>query len=75
MYYVASSAGVATGPAAGFALVAVGGLALALAVGAALSLIVAGLVLALRTPPGKAVATSGGARLSSATRWPPRWRS
>ena len=65
MYYVASSAGVATGPAAGFALVAVGGLALALAVGTALSLIVAGLVLALRTPPGKAGAKSGGARLWS----------
>ena len=65
MYYVASSAGVATGPAAGFALVARGGLALALAVGTALSLIVAGLVLALRTPPGKAVPTAGGARLWS----------
>jgi MFS family permease len=65
MYYVASSAGVATGPAAGFALVAVGGLPLALAVGTALSLIVAGLVLALRTPPGKAVATSGRTRLWS----------
>jgi MFS family permease len=40
MYYVASSAGVATGPAAGFALAAVGGITLNLAVGTALSVVV-----------------------------------
>jgi MFS family permease len=65
MYYVASSAGVAIGPAAGFALVAAGGLALALAVGTALSVIVAGFVLALRAPPGRVLATSSRGRLWS----------
>jgi MFS family permease len=66
MYYVASSAGVATGPAAGFALAAVGGITLNLAVGTALSVVVLLFVLALRTPAGKgAVAGPGFGRLWS----------
>jgi MFS family permease len=66
MYYVASSAGVATGPAAGFALAAVGGITLNLAVGTALSVVVLLFVLALRTPPGKrAMAGPGFGRLWS----------
>ena len=66
MYYVASSAGVAIGPAAGFALAAVGGITLNLVVVTALSLIVVAFVLALRTPPGKgAVAGPGLGRLWS----------
>jgi len=60
MYYVASSAGVATGPALGFALGAVGGMGLNLVVVAALSLVVAALVLALQTPPGKGAVAGGG---------------
>jgi MFS family permease len=52
LYYVASSVGVAIGPPAGFALAAIGGVALDFAVVTALSLIVAGLAVALRTPPG-----------------------
>ena len=60
MYYVASSAGVATGPALGFALAAVGGMKLNLVVVMALSLVAAACVLALQAPPGKgAVAGSG----------------
>lgn len=52
LYYVASSVGAAIGPPAGFALAAIGGIALDFAVVTALSLIVAGLAVALRTPPG-----------------------
>ena len=60
MYYVASSAGVATGPALGFALSAVGGMKLNLTVVMALSLVAAACVFALQAPPGKgAVAGSG----------------
>ena len=66
MYYVASSAGVATGPAAGFALAAVGGLTLNLVVVTVLSAVVALFVFALRTPPGKpTVAGPGFGRLWS----------
>ncbi|HET9541247.1 MAG TPA: MFS transporter [Candidatus Limnocylindria bacterium] len=64
MYYVASSAGVATGPAAGFALAAVGGMTLNLVVVTVLSVVVALFVFALRTPPGKpTVAGPGFGRL------------
>jgi MFS family permease len=60
MYYVASSAGVATGPALGFALAAVGGMKLNLVVVTTLSLVAAACVFALQAPPGKgAVAGSG----------------
>ena len=52
LYYVAASVGVATGPPAGFALAALGGIALDFAVVTALSVIVAGLAMALKTPPG-----------------------
>jgi MFS family permease len=52
LYYVASSVGVAIGPPAGFALAAVGGVRLDFAVVTLLSVIVAGLGVALRTPPG-----------------------
>jgi MFS family permease len=65
LYYVASSVGVATGPVAGFALAAAGGIALDYAVVGLLSLVVAGLVLALRTPPGRAGAPAGFRRLWS----------
>ena len=60
MYYVASSAGVATGPALGFALAAVGGMRLNLIVVTALSLVAGACVLVLRTPPGKGAAAGGG---------------
>jgi MFS family permease len=56
LYYVASSVGVATGPVTGFALAAAGGITLAYGVVIALSAIVAGLVLALRTPARDATA-------------------
>ena len=59
LYYVASSVGVATGPAAGFALAAAGGIALDFAVVTALSVAVVGLALALRTPPGNPAAPGG----------------
>jgi MFS family permease len=65
LYYVASSIGVATGPVAGFALVAAGGIALAFAVVTASAVVVAGLVLALRTSPGKPAARPGLGRLWS----------
>jgi MFS family permease len=65
LYYVASSVGVATGPVAGFALVAAGGVGLAYAVVIAVSLVVAGLVLALRTPPGRGGAPALRGRLWS----------
>jgi MFS family permease len=51
LYYVASSVGVALGPAAGFALADVGGMALNFAVVTALSLAIGLLTLAIRTPP------------------------
>src|SRR5215470_7470750 len=60
MYYVASSAGVATGPALGFALAAVGGMQLNLVVVIVLSLVVAACVVALQTPSGKGAAAGGG---------------
>jgi hypothetical protein len=53
LYYVASSVGVAIGPPAGFALAAVGGMALDFGVVTLLSLVVAGLTVAVRTPPGR----------------------
>ena len=59
LYYVASSAGVALGPALGFALADVGGEALNFAVVTALSLVVALLVGRLRTAPGNAAAPGG----------------
>jgi MFS family permease len=59
LYYVASSTGVALGPAVGFALAAVGGIALNFAVVVALALAVAALVAALRTAPGNAAAPGG----------------
>jgi MFS family permease len=52
LYYVASSVGVAIGPPAGFALAAAGGIALDFAAVTLLSVVVAGLTVALRTPPG-----------------------
>ena len=61
LYYVASSVGVALGPPAGFALAALGGAALNFAVVTALSLVVAGLAVAVRTPPGSP-GLSGGFR-------------
>ena len=76
MYYVASSAGVATGPAAGFALVAVGGLALALAVGTALSADRGRARAGAADAAGQARwRRAGGRACGVATRWPPRWRS
>jgi MFS family permease len=60
MYYVASSAGVATGPALGFALAAIGGMKLNLVVVITLSLVAAACVFALRTPPGKGAAAGAG---------------
>jgi MFS family permease len=59
LYYVASSVGVALGPAVGFALAEVGGEPLNFAVVTALSLVVAGLVAGLRTAPGNAAAPGG----------------
>jgi MFS family permease len=65
LYYLASSVGVAMGPAAGFALVAVSGIGLGYAAATALSLAVAALVLALRTPPGPRTRPGGLGRLWS----------
>jgi MFS family permease len=59
LYYVASSAGVALGPAAGFALAELGGVALAFAVVTGLALVVTALVVGLRTAPGSGVAPVG----------------
>jgi MFS family permease len=59
LYYVASSVGVALGPAAGFALAAVGGMALNFAVVTALTAVTAALVALLRTAPGDARAPGG----------------
>ena len=66
LYYVASSIGVALGPALGFALAARGGLALDLAAVTALGLIVTALVAALRTAPGSPAAPGGLGRPWSA---------
>jgi MFS family permease len=59
LYYVASSVGVALGPALGFALAEIGGIALNLAVVTVLALSVAGLVAWLRTAPGDPAAPGG----------------
>jgi MFS family permease len=59
LYYVASSVGVALGPAIGFALAEVGGVALNFAVVTGLALIVAALVAGLRTAPGNPAAPGG----------------
>jgi MFS family permease len=59
LYYVASSVGVALGPAIGFALAEVGGIALDFAVVTGLALVVAVLVAWLRTAPGNAAAPGG----------------
>ena len=59
LYYVASSVGVALGPAVGFALAEIGGIALNFAVVAALALLVTALVVCLRTAPGDATAPGG----------------
>ena len=65
LYYVASSTGVALGPAVGFALAEIGGAALNFAVVVVLSLVVAALVAVLRTAPGNATAPGGIGRLWS----------
>jgi MFS family permease len=59
LYYVASSAGVALGPALGFALDDVGGIRLNFVVVTALSIVVVALVVWLRTAPGNAAAPGG----------------
>ena len=59
LYYVASSVGVALGPALGFALAEIGGMALNLAVVTALAVAVAALVVWLRTAPGDPAAPGG----------------
>jgi MFS family permease len=59
LYYVASSVGVALGPAMGFALAATGGIALNFTAVTALALVVAALVVALRTVPGNPAAPGG----------------
>jgi MFS family permease len=59
LYYLASSVGVALGPALGFALVDVGGMALNFGVVIALSIAVTLLTVTVRTPP-TAAATGGG---------------
>jgi MFS family permease len=51
IYYVASSAGVALGPAAGLALAEVGGMTLTLAVVTVLAVVIVALVASLRTSP------------------------
>ncbi len=64
LYYVASSVGVALGPAAGFALADLGGMVLNFAAVTALSLAITLLALTLRTPPAVGV-TGGPVRLWS----------
>ncbi len=59
LYYVASSVGVALGPAIGFALAEVGGFPLNVAVVTALALVVAALVAGLRTALGDPAAPGG----------------
>src|SRR5262245_24035887 len=51
IYYVASSAGVALGPAAGLALAEVGGMRLTFAVVTAIAVVIVALVISLRTRP------------------------
>jgi MFS family permease len=59
LYYVASSVGVALGPALGFAVAEIGGIALNLAVVTGLAVVVAALVAWLRTEPGDPAAPGG----------------
>lgn len=66
LYYVATSVGVALGPATGFALAGLGGMRLNFAFTIALSLVSAALALTLRTPPARAMAGAGTRRLWSA---------
>jgi MFS family permease len=65
LYYVASSVGVALGPALGFGLAEVGGIGLNFGVVTALSVVVATLVVVLRTAPGNSTAPGGLGRLWS----------
>jgi len=65
LYYVASSVGVALGPALGFGLAEVGGIALNFGVVTALSVVIAALVVVLRTAPGNETAPGGLGRLWS----------
>lgn len=65
LYYVASSVGVAIGPAAGFALAGAGGVALALAVVTGLSALTGALVLRLRPAPRAAAGPGASGRLWS----------
>ena len=65
LYYVASSAGVALGPALGFGLAEVGGIGLNFGVVTALSVVIAALVVVLRTAPGNETAPGGLGRLWS----------
>lgn len=66
LYYVATSVGVALGPATGFALAGVGGMKLNFALVIALSLLTALLALTLRTPPAMAATVTRVRRLWSA---------
>lgn len=59
LYYVASSVGVALGPALGFALAEIGGMGLNLTAVTALAVAVAALVVWLRTAPGDPAAPGG----------------
>jgi MFS family permease len=65
LYYVASSVGVALGPALGFGLAEVGGIALNFGVVTALSIVIAALVVVVRTSPGNETAPGGLGRLWS----------
>ena len=65
LYYVASSVGVALGPALGFGLAEVGGIALNFGVVTALAVVIAVLVVVLRTAPGNETAPGGLGRLWS----------
>jgi MFS family permease len=65
LYYVASSVGVALGPALGFGLAEVGGIALNFRVVTALSVVIAALVVVVRTAPGNETAPGGLGRLWS----------
>jgi MFS family permease len=65
LYYVASSVGVALGPALGFGLAEVGGIALNFGVVTALSVVIAALVVVVRTAPGNETAPGGLGRLWS----------
>jgi MFS family permease len=65
LYYVASSVGVALGPAAGFGLADVGGMTLNFGAVTALSLAVGLLTLTVRTPPAATAVADGVVRLWS----------